>query len=80
MKNKYITLVKIKLGEPQTKIYINEMLSTIAFKVMVKAKTLMKVKKIISAYTLRKFVFYCNTNLVFENGHRDFVLSEHKLS
>jgi hypothetical protein len=52
MKNKTITLDKIKPGGPQTKIYINEMLSTTAFKVMVKAKTLMKEKKITSAYSL----------------------------
>jgi hypothetical protein len=29
-------------------------------------------------HTLKETLCYGNTNLVFENGHRDFVLSEHK--
>jgi PHD-finger len=56
MKHKDITLDKIAPNLPKTKIYIDPMLSSSAFKVKQKAKALLKEGKITSVYTLDGFV------------------------
>jgi hypothetical protein len=57
MRNKNILLDNIKSGEPKTKVYVNEMLSLTAFKTLLKAKDLVKEKRIDRVYTVDGYVF-----------------------
>jgi hypothetical protein len=52
MRRKNIVLDMVKDGAPKTKVYVNELLVSLAFKILMRAKALVREKKLTSVYTV----------------------------